>query len=57
MSEYQLAATELGLLHRRAERGLVDDVSFGRRRDGLLERRSSSALGSGVTLVCGRRVC
>jgi RsiW-degrading membrane proteinase PrsW (M82 family) len=36
MSEYQLAATELGLLHRRAERGLVDDVSFGRRRDGLL---------------------
>jgi protease PrsW len=36
MSEYQLAATELGLLHRRAERDLVDDVSFGRRRDGLL---------------------
>ncbi len=36
MSEYQLAATELGLLHRRAERGLVDDVAFGRRRDGLL---------------------
>jgi protease PrsW len=36
MSDYQLAATELGLLHRRAERGLVDDASFGRRRDGLL---------------------
>jgi protease PrsW len=35
MSEYRLAATELGLLHRRAERGLVDDVSSGRRRDGL----------------------
>src|SRR5262249_61877497 len=32
MSEYQLAATELGLLHRRAERGLVDNVSFGWRR-------------------------
>jgi RsiW-degrading membrane proteinase PrsW (M82 family) len=36
MSEYQLAATELGLLHRRAERGLVDDATFVRRRDALV---------------------
>ncbi len=36
MSEYQLAATELGLLHRRAERGLVEDDPFTQRRDGLL---------------------
>jgi protease PrsW len=36
MTEYQLAATELGLLHRRSERGLVDVASFTDRRDGLL---------------------
>jgi len=36
MAEYQLAATELGLLHRRADRGLVDATSFTRRRDRLL---------------------
>jgi RsiW-degrading membrane proteinase PrsW (M82 family) len=36
MTEYQLAATELGLLHRRSDRGLVDIVSFGERRDVLL---------------------
>ena len=36
MAEYQLAATELGLLHRRSDRGLVDSASFARRRDGLL---------------------
>jgi protease PrsW len=36
MAEYQLAATELGLLHRRSERGLVDSASFAQRRDGLL---------------------
>ena len=36
MSEYQLAATELGLLHRRAERGLVEDDAFTQRREGLL---------------------
>ena len=36
MSEYQLAATELGLLHRRAERSLLDADEFARRRDGLL---------------------
>jgi protease PrsW len=35
MSDFQLAATELGLLHRRAERGLVDEASFGQRCDGL----------------------
>jgi len=45
MSEYQLAATELGLLHRRAERGLVDDVSFGRRRDGLLASMKTATSG------------
>jgi protease PrsW len=36
MAEYQLAATELGLLHRRSDRGLVDVASFTQRRDGLL---------------------
>jgi protease PrsW len=36
MTEYQLAATELGLLHRRSDRGLVDVASFTARRDGLL---------------------
>lgn len=36
MAEYQLSATELGLLHRRSERGLVDAESFARRRDGLV---------------------
>ena len=36
MTEYQLAATELGLLHRRSDRGLVDVASFTERRDGLL---------------------
>ena len=36
MTEYQLAATELGLLHRRSDRGLVDIVAFTERRDGLL---------------------
>ena len=45
MSEYQLAATELGLLHRRAERGLVDDVSFGWRRDGLLAGMNTATSG------------
>jgi len=45
MTEYQLAATELGLLHRRSERGLVDAQSFAQRRDGLLTgmRASRSA--------------
>jgi len=36
MAEYQLSATELGLLHRRSDRGLVDIASFTERRDGLL---------------------
>ncbi|HTW00970.1 MAG TPA: PrsW family intramembrane metalloprotease [Streptosporangiaceae bacterium] len=36
MTEYQLAATELGLLHRRSDRGLVDVASFTERRDVLL---------------------
>jgi protease PrsW len=36
MTEYQLNATELGLLHRRSDRGLVDIASFAERRDGLL---------------------
>jgi len=44
MSEYQLAATELGLLHRRAERDLVDDDAFGQRRDGLLAGMRASAM-------------
>jgi protease PrsW len=45
MSEYQLAATELGLLHRRAERDLVDEVSFGQRRDGLLAGMKTATSG------------
>jgi RsiW-degrading membrane proteinase PrsW (M82 family) len=36
MAEYQLSATELGLLHRRSERGLVDSQVFTQRRDGLV---------------------
>lgn len=36
MAEYQLCATELGLLHRRSERGLVDTEAFTQRRDGLV---------------------
>jgi len=36
MSEYQLGATELGLLHRRAARGMVDAGSFGAECDTLL---------------------
>lgn len=37
MAEYQLSATELGLLHRRADRGLVDAESFAAQRDCLLD--------------------
>jgi protease PrsW len=36
MADYQLSATELGLLHRRSERGLVDTQAFTQRRDGLV---------------------
>ncbi len=36
MAEYQLSATELGLLHLRSERGLVDTDGFDQRRDGLV---------------------
>jgi hypothetical protein len=36
MAEYQLSATELGLLHRRSERGLVDTADFAQRRDVLV---------------------
>jgi protease PrsW len=36
MAEYQLSATELGLLHRRSERGLVGTEAFAQRRDGLV---------------------
>jgi len=36
MVEYQLSATELGLLHRRSERGLVDTEAFTQRRNGLV---------------------
>jgi protease PrsW len=53
MSDYQLAATELGLLHRRAERGLVDDGSFDRRRDGLLAGMRAAT--SGFLSRHGRR--
>jgi protease PrsW len=36
MAEYQLSATELGLLHRRCDLGLVDIEAFAQRRDGLV---------------------
>jgi protease PrsW len=36
MAEYQLSATELGLLHRRSDLGLVDVEAFAVRRDGLV---------------------
>jgi protease PrsW len=36
MADYQLSATELGLLHRRSERGLVDAEVFTQRRDVLV---------------------
>ncbi len=46
MSEFQLSATELALLHRRSDRALVDTDSFAERRDGLLSgmRSATSAL-------------
>ena len=37
MADFQLAATELALLHRRAERGTIDPARFQRRQDALLE--------------------
>ncbi|MCP9947922.1 PrsW family intramembrane metalloprotease [Actinomadura madurae] len=40
MTDYQLAATELALLHKRAERGVADPHWFGTRRDSLLELMS-----------------
>lgn len=36
MTDYQLAATELAMLHQRAERGVIDPVTFERRRLDLL---------------------
>jgi protease PrsW len=36
MTDYQLAATELALLHKRAERGIADPRWFGERREALL---------------------
>ncbi|KAB2348857.1 PrsW family intramembrane metalloprotease [Actinomadura rudentiformis] len=36
MQDYQLAATELALLHKRAERGVAEPVWFATRRDALL---------------------
>ncbi|NUT44760.1 MAG: PrsW family intramembrane metalloprotease [Thermoactinospora sp.] len=37
MSDYQLAATELGLLHERAERHMIDDQTFHEEQRALLE--------------------
>ncbi|POM22318.1 hypothetical protein BTM25_57300 [Actinomadura rubteroloni] len=37
MSDYQLAATELSLLHKRAERGVAEPAWFSARRDALLD--------------------
>lgn len=36
MTDYQLAATELALLHKRADRGVADERWFATRRDALL---------------------
>jgi protease PrsW len=36
MTDYQLAATELALVHRRADRGLIDAAGFDERSRGLL---------------------
>ena len=46
MSEFQLSATELALLHRRSDRALVDADAFALRRDELLVgmRSATSAL-------------
>jgi protease PrsW len=43
MADYQLSATELGLLHRRADRGLVNGESFTAQRNGLLDGMRSAA--------------
>ncbi len=40
MTDYQLAATELALLHKRADRGVADQRWFVTRRDSLLELMS-----------------
>ncbi|WP_084958221.1 PrsW family intramembrane metalloprotease [Thermoactinospora rubra] len=42
MSDYQLAATELGLLHERAERRMVDDHTFHEEQRALLECMSAA---------------
>ena len=42
MSEFQLSATELALLHRRFDRSLVDETAFAQRRDGLLAAMRSA---------------
>jgi RsiW-degrading membrane proteinase PrsW (M82 family) len=44
MAEFQLAATELGLLHRRSDRRLVDDQAFADRRTELLSGMRSVTL-------------
>jgi protease PrsW len=43
MAEYQLQATELGLLHRRGDLGLVAGDSFASLRDGLVSDMRSAA--------------
>jgi hypothetical protein len=43
MAEYQLQATELGLLHRRRDLGLVVGDSFAGQRDGLVGDMRSAA--------------
>jgi hypothetical protein len=42
MAEYQLDATELGLLHRRSHRGLIDPGSFAIECDGLVSDMRSA---------------
>lgn len=45
MSDYQLAATELGLLHERAARNMIDEPTFHQEQRALLECMSAARAG------------
>jgi len=49
MTNFQLAATELALMHQRAERGLIDPAGFGERQRDLL-----TLMATARTAVTGR---
>ncbi|MFI6315933.1 PrsW family intramembrane metalloprotease [Nonomuraea sp. NPDC050556] len=52
MSDYQLAATELGLLHERAARSMIDEQTFHQEQRALLECMSSAK--SNLPVSAGR---